>query len=32
MTAIWISVVLGVPATWAAARWTRHLIDEAEGW
>lgn len=32
MTAIWISVGLGVPATWAAARWTRHLIDEAEGW
>lgn len=26
-----LSVPLGVPATWAAARWVRGLIDEAEG-
>ncbi|MDF1618901.1 hypothetical protein [Pseudothioclava nitratireducens] len=32
VTAVWISVLLGVPATWAAGRWVRHLIDEAEGW
>ncbi|MFZ1814384.1 MAG: hypothetical protein WBO55_19390 [Rhizobiaceae bacterium] len=23
--------ILGFPATWAAARWVRHLIDIAEG-
>ncbi|MCA1296770.1 hypothetical protein [Stappia indica] len=28
--ALALSVVLGIPATWAAARWVRHLIDEAE--
>ncbi|MBW6496237.1 MAG: hypothetical protein K0B16_17125 [Burkholderiaceae bacterium] len=28
--ALWASVPLGVPATWAAARWVRHLIDSAE--
>lgn len=26
-----VSVPLGVPATWLAARWVRGLIDEAEG-
>lgn len=26
-----LSVPLGVPASWAAARWLRHLLDEAEG-
>ena len=26
-----LSVPLGVPATWLAARWVRHLIDEAGG-
>lgn len=31
MTAVWLSVGLGVPAGWAAGRWARHLIDEAEG-
>ncbi len=30
VTALGLSVVLGIPATWAAARWVRHLIDEAE--
>ncbi len=24
-------IVLGIPATWLAARWVRRLIDEAEG-
>lgn len=23
------SVPLGIPAAWAAGRWTRHLLDEA---
>ncbi len=32
LTAIWLSLGLGVPATWAAGWWVRHLIDEAEGW
>jgi hypothetical protein len=27
--ALWLSVPLGVPATWAAGRWVRSLIDEA---
>lgn len=26
--ALWWSVPLGVPATWAAARWARRLLDE----
>ncbi|WP_347311021.1 hypothetical protein [Defluviimonas sp. SAOS-178_SWC] len=26
-----LSVPLGLPATWLAARWVRHLIDEAGG-
>ncbi|PKP70761.1 MAG: hypothetical protein CVT82_04555 [Alphaproteobacteria bacterium HGW-Alphaproteobacteria-4] len=29
-TALWASLPLGLPATWAAARWVRHLIDSAE--
>jgi hypothetical protein len=29
--ALWWSLPLGLPATWAAARWVRSLIDEAEG-
>ena len=24
-----ISIFLGVPAAWAAGRWVRHLLDEA---
>ncbi len=31
MTAIWISIPLGIPATWAAAKWIRRLMDEADG-
>lgn len=27
---VW-SVFLGVPATWAATRWVRRLIDDADG-
>lgn len=30
VTAVLISIPLGLPATWAAARWVRSLIDEAE--
>lgn len=30
LIALAIAVPLGVPATWLAARWVRHLIDEAE--
>lgn len=30
MTALWLSLPLGLPATWAGARWLRRLIDEAE--
>ncbi|MBU3030581.1 hypothetical protein [Paracoccus marinaquae] len=25
-----ISIPLGIPAAWAAGRWVRHLLDEAE--
>ena len=25
-----IAVFLGVPATWAAGRWARHLMDQAD--
>lgn len=25
-----LSVPLGLPASWLAARWLRHLLDEAE--
>lgn len=28
--ALWLSLPLGLPATWAAARWVAGLIDEAE--
>ncbi|WP_415183620.1 hypothetical protein [Phaeovulum sp.] len=28
---LFLSIVLGVPATWAAGLWARHLIDVAEG-
>lgn len=28
--AIALAVPLGVPAAWAAGRWVRHLLDEAE--
>jgi hypothetical protein len=27
---LWLSLPLGLPATWAAARWVRRLMDEAE--
>ena len=27
--ALWLSLPLGVPATWAAGRWLRRLLDEA---
>jgi hypothetical protein len=30
VTALWLSLPLGLPATWASARWVRHLIDQAE--
>ena len=29
VTALAVSVPLGVPAAWAAGRWVRHLLDEA---
>ena len=31
LTALWLSLPLGVPATWLAAKWIRRLMDEAEG-
>jgi len=31
LTALWLSIPLGVPATWLAAKWVKGLIDEAEG-
>lgn len=31
VTAIWLSIPLGIPATWWAARWVRGLMDEADG-
>ena len=31
VTALWLSLPLGLPATWAAARWVARLIAEAEG-
>lgn len=31
VAALWWSLPLGLPATWAAARWVRSLIREAEG-
>lgn len=27
---LWLSLPLSLPATWAATRWVRRLIDEAE--
>ena len=30
LTALWLSLPLGLPATWAAARWVTRLIAEAE--
>ena len=30
-TALWLSLPLGLPATWAAARWVARLIAEADG-
>jgi hypothetical protein len=30
VTALWLSLPLGLPATWAAARWIGGLIAEAE--
>lgn len=31
LTALWLSLPLGLPATWAAARWVRSLLRQAEG-
>lgn len=31
VTALLLSVPLGVPAAWAAGRWVRRLMDEADG-
>ena len=31
IAALWWSVPLGLPATWAATRWVRRLVAEAEG-
>lgn len=31
VSALLWALPLGLPATWAAARWVRSLIDEAEG-
>lgn len=31
LTALWLSLPLGLPATWLAARWVRRLMDEADG-
>ncbi len=31
VTAIWLSIPLGVPAAWWAAKWVRGLMDEADG-
>lgn len=30
VSALWLSLPLGLPATWAAARWVSALIAEAE--
>jgi hypothetical protein len=30
-TTLWLSLPLGLPATWAAARWVRGLLRQAEG-
>jgi hypothetical protein len=31
-SALWLSLPLGLPATWLAARWVGGLIASAEGW
>lgn len=31
LTALWLGLPLGFPATWFAAKWVRRLMDEAEG-
>lgn len=31
VAALWWSLPLGVPASWAAGRWVRHLMDQAAG-
>lgn len=31
LTSLVLSLPLGLPASWAAARWLRHLLEEAEG-
>jgi hypothetical protein len=31
VTAVWLSLPLGLPATWASARWVARLIAEADG-
>lgn len=29
MSAVWLSVPLGIPATWASALWVQHLLVQA---
>ena len=31
VTALWLSLPLGLPATWLAARWVASLIAKADG-
>ena len=31
VTAVILSIPLGIPATWMVARWVRSLMDEADG-
>ena len=31
VTALWLSLPLGLPATWVSARWVTALIAEADG-
>ena len=31
VAALWLSLPLGLPATWAAARWVRGLLEQAGG-
>jgi hypothetical protein len=30
VTVLWLSLPLGLPFTWAAARWLRRLLEQAE--
>jgi hypothetical protein len=30
LVALGLSVPLGLPATWAAGRWVRHLLDQSD--